>query len=176
MNKSAKGAVAAAAAGVLLLGGAGSLAYWSDSDGVAGGTFNSGSLSLTALNTCNAWTIDSDEDAPGATFDPLSDLLVPGDKITKECTFTVDATGDHLRATVAAAATTDSGVLAPNLTLDPAALTIGGTTVTEITEANDGDTLTVTVGVTFDSTSDNTTQLKSGTLDEIAITTSQVHD
>ena len=41
MNRTTKGAIAAGAAAVLLLGGAGSLAYWSDCQDAAGGTINS---------------------------------------------------------------------------------------------------------------------------------------
>ncbi len=35
-------------------------------------------------------------------FDPATSTLVPGDSITKTCTFDVTAVGDHLRATLAA--------------------------------------------------------------------------
>ena len=44
MKKSTKGALAATTAGVLLLGGAGSLAFWSDS--IGGSTISSGHISL----------------------------------------------------------------------------------------------------------------------------------
>ena len=51
MKKSTKGAVAAGAAAVLLLGGAGTLAFW-NADGTAeGGTLTAGTLELTDL-TC----------------------------------------------------------------------------------------------------------------------------
>ncbi len=40
MKKSTKGALAAAAAGSLLLGGAGSLAYWTDAESITGTSIN----------------------------------------------------------------------------------------------------------------------------------------
>lgn len=176
MNRSTKGAIAAAAAAVLLLGGAGSLAYWTDSDAVAGNTFTAGSMSLAALNTCDEWNLDTDEPG-GQPFLPGTDTLVPGDVVTKLCTFTVQAVGTHLRATVAAVPGTDSGDL---LTSGPltigSSLAIGVTPVTEITEDNDGDTLTVAVTVTFASASGNTSQTDSAVLDDIDIDTTQVHN
>ncbi|MDI9944213.1 alternate-type signal peptide domain-containing protein [Rhodococcus sp. 1.20] len=49
MKKQTKGAIAAAAAGALLLGGAGSLAVWSDSADVSGGgPVTSGALDLSS--------------------------------------------------------------------------------------------------------------------------------
>jgi alternate signal-mediated exported protein len=174
MQKSTKGALAAAAAGVLLLGGAGSLAYWSDSDTVGGGDFNSGSLSLSPADACNVWNLDAGEPG-GQPFVPASDKLVPGDVVTKVCTFTVDAEGTHLRASVAAVPGTNTGDLLDDLTVAATSLTIGGGPVTELTEDNDGDTLTVTVSVTFNGTSDNLSQNLGAVLDDIDIVTQQVH-
>ena len=76
MNKTTKGAIAAAAAGALLLGGIGSLAYWTDSDPVGGGTFTAGSLSLTPLSTCDTWNLDTAEPG-GSPFDPAAALHDP---------------------------------------------------------------------------------------------------
>lgn len=174
MQKSTKGALAAAAAGVLLLGGAGSLAYWSDSDTVDGSDFNSGSLSLTSADACNVWNLDTGEPG-GQPFAPASDKLVPGDVVTKVCTFTVDAVGTHLRASVTAVPGTNTGDLLDDLTVAATGLTIDGDPVTELTEDNDGDTLTVTVSVTFKGTSDNTSQNLGAVLDDIDIVTQQVH-
>lgn len=44
MKKSTKGAIAAAAAAVLLLGGGTTLAYWTASVDIAGGTITAGEL------------------------------------------------------------------------------------------------------------------------------------
>ena len=100
MNKTTKGAVAAAAAGVLLLGGAGSLAYWNATGTVAGGTISSGELTLTNADcdpgvgtTDSVWTIDG-----GTAFNPATEKIVPGDTLTKVCTYTITASGTHLEA------------------------------------------------------------------------------
>ncbi|HET6153923.1 MAG TPA: alternate-type signal peptide domain-containing protein [Marmoricola sp.] len=179
MNKSTKGALAAAAGGVLLLGGAGSLAYWNDAASVAGGTINSGKLSLTdtTTGTCSSapWTIDAAESPAGVTFDPATDTLVPGDVLTKHCSYTIGAQGTHLRATVNATGGVATGALAPALTV-AGAFTVAGAPVTSITSANDGNTLDAAISVTFAPSSDNTTQLTSATLSSYVVSLQQVHN
>lgn len=178
MNKATKGALAAGAAGVLLLGGAGSLAYWNATTTVGGADLNSGHLTLSdqTTGTCASapWTLDSAESPAGATFDPTTDLLVPGDVITKSCTYTLGATGAHLRATLAATGGVASGALAPALTVS-ATFDDNGTPVTEVNSANDGDTLTAEISVTFKGASDNTTQDQTAALSDYAVTLTQVH-
>lgn len=174
MNKTSKALLAATTAGALLLGGAGSLAYWSDSDQVSGSDFNAGSLNLVALNTCDVWNLDTGEPG-GQPFAPATGKIVPGDVITKVCTFEIDAIGEHLRASVTAQPGTDSGALIDDLTVAATGLAIGGSPVTEVTEGDDGATLSVTVSVTFDTAADNATQNLAGTLDNINIVTQQVH-
>jgi alternate signal-mediated exported protein len=178
MNKSSKGALAAAAAAVLLLGGAGSLAYWTDSASVAGGSINSGKLTLTdaTAGTCAsaAWTLDAAEDPASATFDPATDTLVPGDVLTKTCTYTIGAAGKHLRADVSATGGAATGTLAPALTA-AGDFSVDGAPVTSVTSANDGDTLTAEIKVTFDPAAGNTTQLKTATLSSFTVSLAQVH-
>ncbi|MFL6157648.1 MAG: alternate-type signal peptide domain-containing protein [Marmoricola sp.] len=178
MNKTSKGALAAVAGAVLLLGGAGSLAYWSDSANVAGGAVTSGKLTLTdtTSGTCAsaAWTIDAAESPAGVAFNPATDTLVPGDVITKHCTYTIGAVGTHLRATVAASGGAASGALAPALTTS-GAFTVAGSPVTSITSANNGNTLDATISVTFNPASDNTTQVQTATLSSFVVTLAQVH-
>ena len=138
MQKTTKGAIAAGAAAVLLLGGAGSLAYWSDSTPLDGGSLTAGDLALSDAE-CDDWD---------------TDLIVPGDVITKECTFTISATGDNLEATLTtpstvtitpapAAASWAATVSATYADQDDAALSA------TITDANDGDVVTATIVVTF---------------------------
>jgi alternate signal-mediated exported protein len=174
MQKSTKGALAAATAGALLLGGAGTLALWSDTDTVPGSGFDAGSLNLTQVGGCNTWNLDSAE-AGGQPFDPAVGHLVPGDVVTKVCTFTVDAVGTHLRATIAAVPGESTGELLDDLTVAATDISIDDEPVAELTEANDGDTVTVTVAVTFDSDSDNLSQTLDATLGDIDIVTQQVH-
>lgn len=88
MKKSTKGAIAAAAAGVLLLGGAGTLAYWTAETDTSGTTINSGHLALTGEDCGAGWTLDGG--------DPFTNQpLVPGDTLTKTCTYTLDIAGEH---------------------------------------------------------------------------------
>jgi len=186
MKKTTKGALAAGAAAVLLLGGAGSLAFWTDSGSVSGGTITTGEMSISNPDCGDGWTLDSGEATAGAAFDPTADLLVPGDVITETCTTTFTGTGEHLRATL----TADPGANSTGLfSGDPAMLTLGvgalqssadGTNwvdvpATGLTEANNGEQVRLTLTVTFDSTADNTTQNVASTLDAITITATQVH-
>jgi len=177
MRKATKGAIAAAAGGALLLGGAGTLAFWTDTASVPGGTFTSGHLTLTPDTCADTWVLDALEDPPGVTFDPATDFLVPGDVLTRECTFTIGAVGTHLLATVAAAPPpTMTGDLADDLTVSAAVVEVNGAPATEFTDENNGQTLTVGLTVTFDAAADNTSQDVSAVLNDITVTASQIHD
>lgn len=182
MNKATKGAIAAAAAAVLLLGGAGSLAYWTASGTVAGGTITAGDLALSAPSCGSGWTYDAGEEVPGATFTPGTSLLVPGDVISETCTTTLTATGEHMRGTIAVStpdAITPYVVSVGAVTGATPALGTGN----EFTEANDGNTLSITITVTFpdngdpggDTTGDNQYQQASAALSSITLTATQVH-
>lgn len=195
MNRVTKGAVSAAAAAVLLLGGAGSLAYWNDNVTVGGGDINSGELKLTdpdcdpgAGTENSVWTLDTGEDESGEVFVPGTDTLVPGDVITKTCDIIVTAVGNHLRAGVTAAPGDDSTGLFDG---EEPLMTVGVTSVEvaalpagpfaplvddEITEANNGETIRVIVGVTFSAAAEDvSTQDVDSTLDDITINATQAH-
>jgi len=180
MNRSTKAALAAAAAGALLLGGAGSLAYWNSTQTVAGGSIASGTLTLTqeAGQTCTAWTLDA---AGGATtYTPGSTLVVPGDVITKDCDFTVTATGAHLAANLTMATPSFTGDPVLGAKLSPAATyTLDGNAVSNgrsITSADNGAVLHATITVTFDTaTSGVTAQGMTAGLDNIVIGLQQTH-
>lgn len=83
MNKLTKATIAGVAGIALLLGGAGSLAYWNDSATAAGTTINSGSLSVAA---------------PAGTWDNTYTTWVPGNSATYSTTVTVVAQGDSIKA------------------------------------------------------------------------------
>ncbi|GAA4418923.1 hypothetical protein GCM10023169_09070 [Georgenia halophila] len=182
MNKTAKGALAAGAAVLLLTGGATTLAYWSDTGTAAGGDVTTGSLALSE-GTCDAgWVYATGSDAGTAVT-----TIVPGDAITKDCTFTVSATGDHLSAEVSVpdtltyTATPDAASL--ELTVD-GTYDIGGTAIADggvVTEANDGQTLTASFVVTFPfgdaaAINLNDTQDLTATLDQLEVTLTQTQD
>ena len=160
MNKSTKGLIAAAAGGTLLLGGAGSLAFWSDSDIIGGGTINAGHISLddTTLGSDNAVTTDDgcanapfifDAGESGAhAYVPGTSHIVPGDVLTKICTFNVNASGDHLRATLAATGGAGTGDLAAETTTG-AVFTVAGANQTTVTQADNDKQVKATITVTF---------------------------
>jgi alternate signal-mediated exported protein len=179
MKKATKGTLASAVGVLLFLGGAGTLAFWTDSQPIAGGAINSGHLKIVtdATNTgCGSWKLDSAESAP-ATY-TVGDPLVPGDTLTRDCSFTVKATGNHLRATVGITAVNFSGTdgdFSGKLNASVSAVKIDGTPVTSFTEADNGGTLTASVTVTFDSGALNGTEDLATLLDSLTLTATQVH-
>lgn len=166
MKKTTKGAIASAAAAVLLLGGGTSLAYWTASADVDGGSITAGDLKLVA-GTCDAdWEYATGHASAGDTVT----LWVPGDVVTKDCTYTVSATGDNLIATLDAptsvaltttsadAADTEQATAAVTFLLDGSAVTDADGTLagTQITETAADRTLTATFTVTFPYGNDST--------------------
>lgn len=102
MNKIAKGALAGGVGVALLLGGAGTLAYWNDSASVGtDGTITAGQLTIAPDSsvTTDGWTVTN-----GVVVDQAVDLAdftaVPGDTLTYTATFEVVAEGDNLVAEV----------------------------------------------------------------------------
>lgn len=177
MNKSTKGAIAAAAAGVLMLGGAGSLAFWTDSATVSGASITSGELKLTNASCGAGWTLDG-----GTAY--TSQRLVPGDELTKVCTYTVSAKGSHITASFKATPVnfTGSQALRDEITVTGSyavgagAPTNGQTAVPVV----DGDTVTATVKVTWPyGVQDNDSNAAGGltaVLDAITVTATQGHN
>ena len=178
MKKSTKGALAAGAAAVLLMGGAGTLAYWTADAGVDGIAVTAGELKIVNDSCANAsWTFDNAEDVAGKTYAP-GDLIVPGDVLTKTCSFEIRATGEHLRATLDVTDPTRGGSLSgANVTIDDS-FQIDGTDVADgvITEANDGDVVEASITITFLGSSGNGTQAQNVTLSDFGFALQQVHD
>jgi alternate signal-mediated exported protein len=166
MDKSTKGALAAVAAGLLLAGTAGSLAYWNATGSVDGGDIDSGKLALINPGALT-WTLNGNP-ASGSV------VLVPGDELVFSGSFEIDAAGDNLQADVGLSGGGGSGSLAPYVTTDVAA-TIAGSPVTQVTEANDGETIDVqaTIDFPFGSSADNDSQSKTLDLSDIAVTLTQ---
>lgn len=106
MKKSTKGALAAGGAAVLLMGGAGTLAFWNDTAAVQGTSVEAGHLKLVNP-TCTAWKVSN----TNATTTDLvaATRLVPGDTISRSCTYTTEAIGNNLKATVAVSSPTLTG-------------------------------------------------------------------
>lgn len=91
MNKATKGAIAAGAAGILLLGGAGTFALWEDNESITGGTVSTGVMTLAVGSGTWAETATPGTPINIGTFD-----IVPGDSLTYTTTVTATATGDNL--------------------------------------------------------------------------------
>ncbi len=176
MNKSTKGALAAACGGVLLLGWAGSLAYWTDGTNIDGETFGSGHLQLTG-DTCGAavWTLDG-----GATYG--SQRIVPGDTLTKTCEFTVEGVGEHLGVTLDTATPgwTASNALTSALTVSAVFEDADNHAIVDGAVVDADETVTATVTVTFGSGATNASNVTpnglSAALEDVTITATQTHD
>jgi alternate signal-mediated exported protein len=157
MNKATKGAIAAGAAAVLLLGGLGSYALWSDQETLGGGTITSGDLSLTpAASPAPQWR-DVSPDVAGnpKVIDPATLLIVPGDIVEYTASFTIEASGNNLLADLSADTTAITGDAALRSKIATSVTaTSGGTTLptsgakTRITSADQA--VAVSVRFTFD--------------------------
>lgn len=154
MNKVVKGAMATAAGVALLLGGAGTFALWTDSESVAAGTIQSGTLSLTSSSTPQWRNIASDvPDAERNIRDISTYRIAPGDKLELTQTLLVDATGDNLRARLSLDESTITGGLKQYVT---PVLSVTGTGVSDTSTANAYDIATsagpnpVTITVVID--------------------------
>lgn len=90
MNKAMKGAIAAGAAGILLLGGAGTFAVWSDTATISAADVSTGDLVLEVTGGAGAWTY------PDGTSTVTAAGIVPGDVITSTREAVVTASGDHI--------------------------------------------------------------------------------
>lgn len=144
MKKMSKGALAAAAAALLLVGGAGTIAFWNDSETVDAGTITAGELALEPGEAAATWT-DTTTDTP---IDDIGDfLVVPGDNLVYEATFVVTAQGDNLEATLEVDESSITGDLPAESTMTVEVLGADGP-LSAITEANDGET--ITAQITFD--------------------------
>ena len=170
MNKSTKGAIAASAAAALLLGGAGSLAYWNAEGNIAGGTITAGELKLTNP-AAGVWTLNGT-----SVTDVAAVKIVPGDTLVYTGEWTIKATGQNLKADVDVTGLQASGALASKLTITDSYL-VGATAPTNdrITSADDAKKLkaTVTVALPYGTTADNTSQALSMSLADVKVTLKQ---
>jgi alternate signal-mediated exported protein len=112
MNRIVTGAVAGAAAVLLLLGGAGTFALWNSTANANASSVSSGTLSLA---TAGAGTWTDTTNGRSTTVSPASILMVPGNSYTFTQPLTVTATGSDLRAELTyddSKVTGDAGLLA----------------------------------------------------------------
>lgn len=194
MRTSLKAALAGVVGAGLLLGGAGSLAFWNDTEDITGGTVTPGVLDLSAPS-CDPWQLDT----AGGNFLLTSDTVVPGDTLTQVCELTLSVTGDHLKAGIEAVAPAFGGTNDLDSAMEAEAvyeLDTDGTDddtgetpidpevgAVDLTVANDGDVLRVVMTLTFpfgtgaDNATNNGSEFANGvedaTLDDTAITVTQ---
>jgi len=179
MKKSTKGAIAAAGASVLLLGGAGTLAFWTDTESTPGATINTGHLDLTDLDCGTGWTLDG-----GTAY--TTQLLVPGDSLTKTCTAALDIAGTHFTqadfAVTVPSDLTGNAALLAELSAPDIDVTVNGTPQASATNVAvaDGDAVAVAITIEWPfGVEDNDANVVGGvsaTLDQVAIKVTQNHD
>ncbi|MDI9902176.1 alternate-type signal peptide domain-containing protein [Rhodococcus sp. IEGM 1409] len=178
MKKQTKGAIAAAAAGALLLGGAGSLAVWSDSADVGGGgPVTSGALDLsTCAPVGGGW--NSLNPAPVPISDIAAYRIVDTESIQYTCDVTVTAVGDRLAANLTA---DTAGVVAgPGSAELVAAVQVvttikdaGGAPITQITKAQNGTVVHVGVRLNFNEVNNQVAQNQSLNLSAMKLVVTQ---
>lgn len=96
MKKVMKAAIAAGAAGALMLGGAGTFALWNATDTLDNaGTVSTGHLKLDTT-AAGVWK-DISAGAPGVAFAPATGKLVPGDTVEFKQTVQIVASGANLK-------------------------------------------------------------------------------
>lgn len=165
MNNKTKGALAAAAAAAILAGGAGTMAAWNAESSLGSGTVTAGSLNIQQQGT-GTWHWN---DENGATFDPASQKLVPGDTVVYVGEYLITAVGENLTATLTPSLGGVSGDLANYLDTD----TVGGT-ATDIDTGDNGQTKVIGTSITFDpDTADKDGQGLSASLAGATITLKQ---
>jgi len=134
MNKLVKGGLAAAAGIALLMGGAGSLAYWNASETSSSGQIQTGHLTLSA-DAAGSWDVAK---------------LAPGHTATYTQVFHLSVVGDGIE--VALASQIGTGGTLPTDITQSTSYDIDGTAWngTDTKTLNEGDyTVTATVTVTF---------------------------
>ena len=102
MNKLTSGAIVGTLGITLLLGGAGTFAMWNQSTTAQAGTVASGTLTIANSGTPTWKNISADAAAGGTAIANIASYkVVPGDTLEMTQTFTVAASGDNLKATLA---------------------------------------------------------------------------
>lgn len=181
MNKLVKGSIAAAAGIALLMGGAGTLAFWNDAETITGGTIVAGNLDIAPASPAVA--TDGWKNGSTAISNISAFRIVPGDTLTYTKTFTVTAVGNNLTATAGLGALAITGstasaadtALAGRLTKS-AAFTVGGVSTTTVNASAGTQTVVVTATITFPNgttAQDNPAKLGSVSLAAFDITLTQ---
>lgn len=152
MKKTTKGALAAGTAAFMMLGGAGTLAYWTDDASVEAGSVQSGKLALLAGSTTAVWTLN-DQPIPNDEWQSVE--LVPGDVLEYVGSYEIDAAGDNLQGTLAVTGGALTGELAAFVdesfawTYNGLAPVLNADGVVTFDELSDGDQIGLAITVDF---------------------------
>lgn len=175
-HRRGKAIVAVAAGTALMLGGAGTYAFWSTSEALQATAVSSGNLDLS-LGT-SEWTLKGIVGSVRDVTDLADVRIVPGDVLTLTQVVDVTLEGDTLVADLAAVVGSDfaTGALGAHLDVDLSISSYGaqtGTNTYRLTEANNGPA-TAVLTITFDPDVEQTTGANASVdLDEIAFTLTQ---
>jgi alternate signal-mediated exported protein len=165
MRNVTKAVIAGVAGVALLAGGAGSLAFWTDTKTGSSIAIASGDLSLGTIADSTGWTIQQNAagvpvpQTSAVAYVPGTTLVVPGDVLSKTVAVPVNISGLDNKATlVVTGATTTSNALSSQLTAVVTSVNgvAGGTA--SLTAADDG-TVNVVFTVTIPWSTDNTARV-----------------
>lgn len=174
MNKTAKGALAAGTAVVLLTGGAGTLAYWNAQDEAPGGSFNAGKLTLDASSCDSAKWMRTNVLEQATPIEHLeTHKIVPGDTLTKTCTALIGAQGEDLRAALAVTGGVLSVTGEQNAYELDSTFKVDNVDRTEVTEADAGKNIDVKITVAFNTGATNESMLDTLSLSDFVVTLTQ---
>jgi alternate signal-mediated exported protein len=165
MRSVTKAIIAGAAGVALLAGGAGSLAFWTDTKTGTPVTITSGDLSLGTITDSTGWTIIQNATgvSPAQTvavaYVPGTTLVVPGDVLTKTVAVPVSISdlNNHATLTVSNTTTPTNALQAALTTAITSVNGVAGSTA-ELTAANNG-TVNVVFTVTVPWTTTNTAKV-----------------
>lgn len=187
MNRFTKGSIAIGAAAVLLLGGAGSLAYWQQTETIDGDaqSFRTGQLFM--VPSTESWTVNG---VTESRDDVASWNAVPGTSVSYTRTYDVNTLGENLYATfgaslggVTATPRTDSSAEPQNFgdVITPSVQISGSgveyTTTSNVVNITEPGEVTVTITLNWpygEADPTNTTEFQTISMADTIITLTQV--
>ncbi|MBX3193619.1 MAG: alternate-type signal peptide domain-containing protein [Schumannella sp.] len=188
MNKFTKASIATGAGIVLLLGGAGTLAYWNDSATTGAGSITSGTLDISSYaGTGAGWfDVSADNSSAPESISTSTFRVVPGDTLRYVEWFTISATGDNLVADLAVNADDVLDGLSDDWSVndwvdatttfdlyDATGVTQEAAGISEIDSSDNGKRVRVTFEIDFDNAATNDTQTDVLNLGALEVTLTQ---
>lgn len=174
MKKTTKGALTTTAAVALLAGGAGTLANWTSAQEVLGARIHTGNLELIDT-TAGGCATASFVFETGQTYVETNGAtrVVPGDVLTKTCTYRVYARGVNLSAALSTAGPTQSANSSLPLVATGSYSVDGVANQGTITSADNGKTVEARIRVEFPFSAGNASQGTNKLVNGYTITATQ---